>query len=91
MNAAEEARSVLELVAQLDVPVREIDKVPPEIVLRRSKRDLNKRPPLRPLRFRIKLMCASRGSRLPLRVLHGIQEQTTFSQVVVPPRSRGTT
>jgi len=42
------------------------------------------------LGLRIKLMCASRGSRLPLRVLHGIHEQTTFSQVVVPPRSRGT-
>src|SRR6186997_1746306 len=42
--------SVLELVAQFDVPVSEIDEMLPEIVLRRSKRDLNKRPPLRPLR-----------------------------------------
>jgi hypothetical protein len=39
------------LVAQFDIPVREIDKVLPEIVLGRSKRDLNKWPPLRPLRF----------------------------------------
>src|SRR5881398_3429758 len=36
-------------------------------------------------------MCVSRGSRFPLRVLHGMHEQTTFSHVVVPPRSRGTT
>src|SRR5207249_11399416 len=43
------------------------------------------------LGLRIKLMCASRGSRLPLRVLHPMHEQTTFSHVVVPPRSRGTT
>jgi hypothetical protein len=43
--------SVLELIAQFDVPVREIDEVLPEIVLGRSKRDLNKWPPLRPLRF----------------------------------------
>src|SRR4029434_11094563 len=41
--------------------------------------------------LRIKLMCASRGSRLPLRVLQLIHEQTTFSHVVFPPRSRGTT
>jgi hypothetical protein len=39
------------LVAQFDVPVREIDKVFPEIVLGRRKRNLDKRPPLRPLRF----------------------------------------
>ena len=31
------------------------------------------------LGLRIKLMCASRGSRLPLRVLQGIQEQTQHS------------
>ena len=37
------------LIAQLNVPVREIDEMLPEIVLRRSKRDLNKRPPLRSL------------------------------------------
>ncbi len=43
--------SVLELVAQFDVPVRQIDEVFPEIVLGRSKRDLNKWPPLRSLRF----------------------------------------
>ena len=43
--------SVLELVAQFDVPVCQIDEVLPEIVLGRSKRDLNKWPPLRPLRF----------------------------------------
>ena len=39
------------LVAQFDVPVREINEVFPEIVLGRSKGDLDKRPPLRPLRF----------------------------------------
>jgi len=38
-------------VAELNVPVSEIDEVFPEIVLGRSKRDLNKWPPLRPLRF----------------------------------------
>ena len=38
------------LVAKLDVPISQIDEVLPEIVLRRSKRDLHKRPPLRPLR-----------------------------------------
>ena len=39
------------LIAQLDIPVREIDEVLPEIVLGRSKGDLNKWPPLRPLGF----------------------------------------
>jgi len=39
------------LVTQLDVPVSEIDKVLPQIVLRSGKGNLNKRPPLRPLRF----------------------------------------
>ena len=34
---------------------------------------------------------ASRGSLFPLRVLQRMQEHTTFSQVVVPPLSRGTT
>ena len=43
--------SLFSLVAQLNVPVRQIDEVLPEIVLRRSKRDLNKWPPLRPLGF----------------------------------------
>ena len=43
--------SVLELVAQFDVPVCQIDEVLPEIVLGRSKRDLNKWPPLRSLWF----------------------------------------
>src|SRR2546430_6650239 len=39
------------LVAQFDVPVREINEVFPQIVLRRSKSDLDERPPLRSLRF----------------------------------------
>ncbi len=39
------------LIAQLDVPVRQINEVRLEIVLRSVKRDLSKRPPLRPLRF----------------------------------------
>jgi hypothetical protein len=39
------------LIAQFDVPVREINEVFPEIVLGRSKSDLDKRPPLRSLRF----------------------------------------
>ena len=38
------------LVTQFDVPVCQIDEVLPEIVLGRSKSDLNKWPPLRPLR-----------------------------------------
>jgi hypothetical protein len=38
------------LVAQFDIPVRQIDEVLPEIVLGRSKRNLHKWPPLRPLR-----------------------------------------
>ncbi len=42
---------VSDLVAQFDVPVREIDKVFPEIVLRYRKCDLNERAPLRALRF----------------------------------------
>src|SRR4029077_10586102 len=41
--------------------------------------------------LRISVMCASCGSRLPLRVLHPMQEQNTFSHVVSPPRSRGRT
>ena len=39
------------LIAELNVPVREIDEVFPEIVLRRSERNLDERPPLRPLRL----------------------------------------
>src|SRR5439155_19656824 len=38
-------------IAQLDVPVREIDKVLPQVVLRRSKGNLNKRPPFWSLGF----------------------------------------
>ncbi len=33
----------------------------------------------------------SSGSRLPLRMLHGAHEVTTFSQTESPPRLRGTT
>ena len=32
--------------------------------------------------LRISVMCASCGSRFPFRVLHGMHEHTTFSQVV---------
>ncbi len=39
------------LVAQLDVPVRQIDEVLPEVVLRSSKGNLHEGPPLWPLRF----------------------------------------
>src|SRR4029077_8115181 len=39
------------LIAQFDIPVREIDKVLPEVVLRSGKGDLDKRPPLWPLGF----------------------------------------
>ena len=38
-------------VAQLDIPVSEIDKMPPAFVLRRRKCDLHKRAPLRAFRF----------------------------------------
>ena len=38
------------LIAQLDVPVGEINEVPPALVLLRCKRDMDKRTPLRPLR-----------------------------------------
>jgi hypothetical protein len=39
------------LVAQFDVPVREIDEVPPKVMLRSGKRDMHKRAPFRSLRF----------------------------------------
>ena len=39
------------LIAQLDVPVSEIDEVLPEVVLRRGKGNLDKRPPFWPLWF----------------------------------------
>src|SRR5690349_12965133 len=39
------------LIAQFHVPVREIDKVLPEVVLRCGKSDLDKRAPLWPLWF----------------------------------------
>src|SRR6516165_11767313 len=39
------------LVAQLDIPVRQIDEVFPQVVLWRRKSNLDKRPPLRSLRF----------------------------------------
>ena len=52
MNLNNELRRNLQrLIAQFDVPVREIDEVLPEIVLGRSKGDLDKRPPLWSLRF----------------------------------------
>src|SRR4051812_45836419 len=38
-------------VAELDVPVSKIDKMSPALVLRRGERDVQERPPLRPLRF----------------------------------------
>src|SRR6266446_9957022 len=38
-------------IAQLDVPVSKIDKVPPTLVLRGGERDMQEWPPLRPLRF----------------------------------------
>src|SRR5690606_2526032 len=41
--------------------------------------------------LRINRMCASCGSRLALRELHLMHEHTMFSQVVLPPRSRGIT
>ena len=41
----------MQLVAQLDIPVREIDKVLPEVVLRRRERNLDEWPPFRPLGF----------------------------------------
>src|SRR2546423_11656188 len=43
------------------------------------------------LGLRIRCRCASCGVRLALSVLHSMHEQTIFSQVVGPPRSRGTT
>src|SRR5205085_6883904 len=39
------------LIAQFDVPVGKIDKVPPAFVLWRIKRDVQERPPFRALRF----------------------------------------
>ena len=39
--------------------------------------------------FRSSFMPASSGVRPPLRRLQATQEQTTFSQVVIPPRERG--
>src|SRR5213596_2996184 len=38
-----------------------------------------------------RLIETSSGSRLPLRMLHGAHEVTTFSQTDSPPRLRGTT
>lgn len=43
------------LIAQFDIPVREIDKMPPTFVLGRRKGDLNKWTPLGPLRFADKM------------------------------------
>ncbi len=91
----EEKRNALgpgDSVAQLDVPVGEIDKMPPALVRLAAEGNVDERSPLRPLRScESNVMCASCGRRLPLRVLHGMQEQTTFSHVVRPPLSRGST
>ena len=38
-------------IAQFDIPVREIDKVFPEVVLRRGKGNLDERPPFWPFGF----------------------------------------
>src|SRR5271156_4251443 len=43
------------------------------------------------LGLRMRCRPASCGVRLALRVLHSMHEHTMFSQVVGPPRSRGTT
>lgn len=43
------------------------------------------------LGFRLNLMPASSGDRPPFKRLHSRQAQTIFSQVVSPPRERGTT
>ena len=43
------------------------------------------------LGLRMRCMPASCGVRLALRVLHAMHEQTMFSHVVGPPRSRGMT
>src|SRR5438132_737938 len=43
--------TLVALVTKLNVPISQIDKMFPEIVLRRGKRNLNKRPPLWPFGF----------------------------------------
>ena len=43
--------TLIALVTKLNVPIRQIDKMFPEIVLRRRKSNLNKGPPLWPFGF----------------------------------------
>src|SRR5215210_7593356 len=52
------------LIAQLDVPIREIDKMPPAFMLGCREGYMQERPPFRPLRFTNQ--CHVRFSRQPI-------------------------
>jgi len=68
-------RSSARLVAQLDVPVSEIDKVSPAFVLRRRKCNVYKRPPLWP--FRLPNQCH----------VHFLGEPVAFARVTFDARA----
>ena len=80
---------------QLDVPVRPVDRpeeghplpvaADAELLLRRTGVQAGRRG------LRISRIPAAAGCPPPLRRLHSMHAHTTFSQVVRPPRQRGTT
>ena len=83
---------LVHVFAQFDVPVGEVNEVFPTVVPVQAEVDLHKRPP-----FRAAWACGRGACRPPAAcgwpccVLHSMQEQTMFSHVVGPPRSRGMT
>ena len=66
------------LIAQFNVPVRKIDKMLPEIVLRRGKSDLDERPPF------------VASGRVPVRTLLGEVERVVPWPAVAGPRRLNT-
>ena len=89
--SAPSAVQLLESIAQLDVPVGQIDKVSPALVLLRREGDVHERPPLRTLRFANQRHMRFMRQPISLSRITRMHEQTTFSHAVVPPRSRGST
>jgi hypothetical protein len=55
----------LGLIAEFDVPVGEIDEVLPALVMRAGEREIDERPPLRPLWFAQKAYFFLASSGLP--------------------------
>ena len=75
-------RSAQRSIAQLDVPVGEIDEVPPALVKLAVKGDVHEGAPFRPHGLADQTHARLVRQAVALRVLHGMHEQTMFSHVV---------